>query len=79
MRKEYKDILTVVRRGFSNGLYMDTEFLNGLHVVMRCSKKLCYFLALEVDDAIFYKSTGLGWRSGNDESGFRDLDSCVYL
>ena len=32
--KEYKDILTVVRMGFSNGLYMDTEFLNGLQVDM---------------------------------------------
>ena len=45
--KEYTDILTVVRRGFLNGLYMDTEFLNGLHAVMRCSKKLCYIVAWE--------------------------------
>ena len=47
MRKGYKDILTAVRRGFSNGLYVDTEFLNGLQVDMRCSEKLCYILAWE--------------------------------
>ena len=27
MRKEYKDILTAVRRGFSVGLHVDMEFL----------------------------------------------------
>ena len=45
--KEYKDILTAVRRGFLNGLHMDTEYWNGVHAVMRCSKKLCYILAWE--------------------------------
>ena len=34
MRKGYKVILTAVRRGLLNGLYVDTEFLNGLQVDM---------------------------------------------
>ena len=77
--KEHKDILTAVRRGFLNGLHMDTEYWNGVHAVMGVVKNYVIPLLGKVDDAIFYISKGLGWRSGNDESGFRDLDSCVYL
>ena len=32
--KEHKDILTVVRRGFLNGLHMDTEYWNGVHAII---------------------------------------------
>ena len=51
---------------------LDTEYWNGVYIVMGVVKN--YILAWEGDDAniLFIK---MDWRAGNDESGFRDLDS----
>ena len=51
---------------------LDTEYWNGVYIVMGVVKN--YTLAWEGDDAniLFIK---MDWRAGNDEFGFRVLDS----